>query len=260
MIALLLWLAAARAEEPAGAGAPGEAGQGAEPATGQPEPGGPTQRERLDQAVAVYLQGDVAGARSQLQALLGEGPTLSAEIRQEALVWLGDILYSEEGEGAARTVFLALIASDPAYVMDSFRHPPEVVRYFEALKAANRPPDPDPLIVEARPWPVTTLVPGGYYYYRQGRPGVGAALTTLQVGTLAASTVLYLELKGIPQELEPGQESEVARARALRTADWVIGVGGWLCFAVPVVYETARWNRELRLQAGAGGVQIEGTF
>lgn len=268
MIGLLLGLVlqAARAEEPSAADP-----DPADPADPAPAAPALSPEEQLQRAVEIYLSGEAGEARNQLQTLLGQGPDLSPAIRQEALAWLGDILYSEEGEAAARNVFLVLLAENPAYTLDSFRHPPEVVRYMERLQASMQPDVQPPTRQDpaaglpSRPWPALTLAPGGLYYFRQGRPAVGAALTTLQVGTLATSTVLYFELSTLPRELEIGQEAEIQRARTLRALNWAVGISGWLCVAVPVVYETAKWNRELRirsvqLQAGPGALQVAGTF
>ena len=265
MIGLLLGLGlhAALAEEPAAEPAP------AEPAPAEPVPAAepaPSPEEQLQRAVEIYLSGEVGEARIRLQTLLGQGPDLRPAVRQEALAWLGDILYSEEGEAAARNVFLVLLAENPVYALDSFRHPPDVVRYIEGLRATIQPPQQNPpTSLPARPWPALALAPGGLYYFQQGRPAVGAALTTLQVGTLATSTVLYFEISTLPRELEIGQEAEIQRARTLRALNWVVGISGWLCVAVPVVYETAKWNRELRLRSvqfrvGPGALQVEGTF
>ncbi|HND33599.1 MAG TPA: hypothetical protein PLA94_26550, partial [Myxococcota bacterium] len=92
-----------QAESPEGTAAP-EAGAapgteaGVQPAPAPVPPPTPTEaRQKLQEAVQHYLDGDATGARQMLSVLLGFGPDLEVNVRKEALVWLADILYSEEG-------------------------------------------------------------------------------------------------------------------------------------------------------------------
>lgn len=216
-------------------------------------------RKQLDAAVQLYLDGDAEAARKQIQGLLGYGPELEVSVRTDALVWLADILYSEEGEKAARNALEALLSEDPEYAMDSFAHPPELSRFFEQIKAergADSTPPPPPE-VKLRPFPVLIFLPGGVYYYVNGRPLVGAAITTLQVASLTGSAALYVQLSEFPEELLPSEEAEVQKARTLRALNWTLATAGWLSFAVPVLYESGRWGTErAQLSIGTNGQQI----
>ena len=156
-------------------------------------------RAALAQAVQRYLSGDAAGARAELQALLAAGQELDPATRRDALFWLGDLLYAEAGQGgpvAARNIFEALLAEAPDYTVDAFAHPPEVVAYFESLRAElSRPaPEPPELPRPAHPWPWQVLIPGGVGYFLDGRPVAGALVGGLQAVGLGVSIGTYAEL------------------------------------------------------------------
>jgi hypothetical protein len=222
-----------------------------------PLPGLEQDRAEVDAAIQQYLEGDPGGARNRLEQLLGRGPELEAGIRQDALAWLGDILYSEDGERAARTIFMALLAENPSYQLDAFQHPPEVVAYFESLRP---PPVVTQPLPELRPFPSMILAPGGMYYYLNGRPIAGATLTILQLGSLAGSAALYFELKSLPAEVKT--EADVQRAQTLRALNWSLAGVGWLSLTVPILVESSRWGVEQRAQVsmGPGGVVLSGSF
>lgn len=218
-------------------------------------------RAKLQEAVQHYLDGDATRARQILSALLGFGPDLEVNVRKEALVWLADILYSEEGEKAARNALEALLSEDPDYTMDSFAHPPELSRFFEQMKAerktvTNVPPPPPPP-QKLRPFPLLVFLPGGVYYYVNGQPWVGVTLSTVQVASVAGSAALFVQLSELPAEVEPTDEDQVSRARGLRALNWSIATAGWLSLAVPILVESGRWGTErARLSVGTDGKQI----
>ena len=254
-----------QAESPEGTAAP-EAGAapgteaGVQPAPAPVPPPTPTEaRQKLQEAVQHYLDGDATGARQMLSVLLGFGPDLEVNVRKEALVWLADILYSEEGEKAARNALEALLSEDPEYTLDSFAHPPELSRFFEQMKAERKvvvvaPPPPTQKL---RPFPLLVFLPGGVYYYVNGQPWVGVTLSTVQVASVAGSAALFVQLSELPAEVEPTDEDQVDRARGLRALNWTIATAGWLSLAVPILVETGRWGTErARLSVGTDGKQI----
>ncbi len=218
-------------------------------------------REKLQAAVQHYLDGDAARARQMLSTLLGFGPDLEVNVRKEALVWLADILYSEEGEKAARNALEALLSEDPDYTLDSFAHPPELSRFFEQMKAERKTvenvPPPPPPPPKLRPFPLLVFLPGGVYYYVNGQPWVGVTLSTVQVASVAGSAALFVQLSELPAEVEPTDEDQVNRARGLRALNWTIATAGWLSLAVPILVESGRWGTErARLSVGTDGKQI----
>lgn len=225
-------------------------------------------RAQLKAAVQEYVDGNAAEARQALQILLGQGPDLPADVRLEALAWLGDILYSEEGSKSARTAFEALLSENPKYILDSFQHPPEVVAYFETLRAqlaptTALPPVLPPITTPSTPpmFPSLILVPGGVYYYTQGRPGLGATLTVLQLGSLASSAVLYSQLVAMPDEVEVGDEALIQRSSRLRALNWVVAGTGWAALSVPILLETTQWGRaQVEFKASPTSIGVQGSF
>jgi hypothetical protein len=201
----------------------------------------------LDDAIATYLGGDPAGARDELRRVLATGPSLPPDIRNRALAYLGDILYSEEGPAAARDVFESLLLEAPDYQMDPFEHPPEVCRYFEELRGAVQPQKPPPLPRDREKWPALVLVPGGTYYFSKGQPVPGAIFGGLQVGGAAVSFATYLTISSAFNTNHAA--SDFQNVDRLIAVNRVAAGVGWLSYALPIVIETAAWDRRQRTLA-----------
>lgn len=226
----------------------------------------------LDEAVRAYAAGDPASARVQLQQLLALGPALDAGVRQAALAWLGDILYSEGVESAARNVFETLLAEAPDYPMDPFEHPQEVCTYFEKLRAeVVRPPPvpiglppispPDPDKPAPDPWPALLLAPAGVYYYTEGRLAAGLTVSSVQLTILGLSAYTFIRLENYPP-ITPGDADELARFNRLVNTNHIISFLQIPAYLLPIAVETAQWGkaRKVDLTVAPGGVGIQGTF
>ncbi|MDP2310021.1 MAG: hypothetical protein Q8P18_28645 [Pseudomonadota bacterium] len=154
-------------------------------------------RAGLGHAIQQYLAGNAPVARTELQALLARGPSLAPEVRREALLWLGDLLYAEGGANAARNVFETLLGEDPEYPIDRFAHSPEVVAFYESLRSAAAPPPllPSALDLEPTPWPWTVLLPAGVGYFIDEKPVAGAIVGGIQAAGFGVSLVTYVQLR-----------------------------------------------------------------
>jgi hypothetical protein len=226
-------------------------------------------RARLADAIQRYLAGDTPGARDELRALLAEGPTLPPDVRREAMAYLGDLLYAEQGEGAAKPIFESLLAEAPNFPMDPFKHPPEVCGYFEDLREARRVallpvPVPTP---EPTPFPLLALAPGGVHWFVDGKPLVGTLVLVAQAGTAAASIVTYAEiqdeLKSLPDgDFPEGGNERRAEFERLVWVNRAASTAFWVAYAAPVIVETTAWGaaRQVRLQVGPSSVAVTGTF
>lgn len=220
-------------------------------------------RQRLDDALRQYAQGDTAAARTALHGIIGEGTALPPDVRQAALAYLGDILFSEAGPDAAKPFFSALLAESPDYVMDPFEHPEPVCEYFESLRAARAPPPFVPPPVDPRataPW--MSLVPGGVYWFGTGRIGPGIAVAATQAGLLAVNLVLMTNRqadKGIP----PDDPEALAAWEARRLAQNLTAGAFYLSLVLPPAIEFSRWSAETptaTLSVGPGSLVVAGTF
>jgi hypothetical protein len=224
---------------------------------------------RLDAAIDLYLHGRPTEARSALEDLLADGRSLPPSVRQDALAFLGDILLSEEGDLAARTIFATLLAEAPLYQMDPFRHPPEVVHRFEELRREIVPPDlllpPVHLTRDDYPWTIT--LPGGVYYFQQRSAVPGLTVAALQAAGLGLSVWSRIQMQGLRRTvLDPdggirasGDLTGVYRARYERyyALNLVSGVVGWSAYLVPITVETVRWGGSAHPSVAVGPTSVE---
>ncbi len=228
----------------------------------------------LTHAVQRYLDGDAAGARSELQALLALGPDLPAEVRREALLWLGDLLFAEGGAGAARNVFETLLDEAPDYPIDPVAHSPEVVAYFESVRRAlaepppdQLPPDEDPpeLEPEREPWPWRSVVPFGVGYFVDKKPAAGVLIGGLQLVGLGVSAALYVDLSNKYPQGGKFPEEQAADLEAFNREAWInrsFAAAGVLSYLAPIAIETGAWSgkRRLTMAVGPTTVTLSGSF
>lgn len=215
-------------------------------------------RGALNHAIQQYLAGNAPAARTELQALLARGPTLAPNVRREALLWLGDLLYAEGGPNAARNVFETLLGEAPDYPIDRFAHSPEVVAYFEEMRAALAPPPPDPpeldpdLDLRRGPWPWTVLLPGGVGYFIDKKPVAGAIVGGIQAAGFGLSLATYVQLReSYPLQLVDSQPPDgqfpeehperLAEFNTLLMVNRVSASAAVLAYLLPIPIETGLW-------------------
>ena len=226
--------------------------------------------ERLARATDAYLQGDAARARALLQTLLADGPSLPALVRREALAYLGDILYSEQGAEASRSVFESLLRESPDYRMDPYVHPAPVCAWVETVRADVRSRvAPGAAVVVAGPvdaraaptpaFPVEALLPGGVHLFRAGRPRAGSALAALQLGGFVLSAVTRARIDDAFASREDDPDAVARLVWVNRGAAAV----AWVAWGVPAAVEIVRWSggrRAAAVRVEAGAMRVEGTF
>jgi len=244
------------------------------PAPEPPAPGEVPPNEALQAAIDAYLDGRPQDARRALQELLARGPSVPAEVRRDALAYLGDILLSEQGEAAARSVFEALLADAPAYQMDPFRHPPEVVRAFEAVRRTVVPPTGTPTVRPVRdadPYPWMVALPAGAWYFKERRVVPGLLVATAQGAGLGLSVWSRGEMQALQEEVErreiaPGEDTGgtwKGRYDRLRVINALAFTAGWAGYFVPLTVETVRWGASgasAQVGVGPGSVRVVGRF
>lgn len=230
--------------------APPEAAQQAPDSAAAQAPAAAAASHRVDAAVSLYLAGETAQARRILQGVLVDGATLPPRVRQDAMAWLGDIQFAEQGIAAAQSALAALLAENPDYPMDPLVHPPEFCEAFERLRADVRTAAPQPRRVPY-PWPIA--IPFGVGYFLDGRPMTGVAFGSVQLAGLVTSFAIEAQLQHIRADgIPPGDDDAAARYLRLRTGGEVAGALGWSAWVVPLVVESARWSAERRAPAVTG--------
>ncbi len=223
-------------------------------------------RAQLDAAIQLYLQGAPQEARAHLQTVLARGPALPTSVRVDALAYLGDILYSEQGPEASRSVFQALLREAPDYRLDPFAHPAVVCAWLETVRADLRAAAlPRPPAAPARaPFPTLALLPGGVHAFAAGRTVEGATLATLQATGLVVSIVTRASIDRAFQE-KPDDKDAVVRTIWWNRGSVALGWGAW---AIPLAVETVRWQRAGARTATVGlsatvspnGIALRGSF
>lgn len=225
-------------------------------------------RAALGHAIQQYLAGNAPEARTELQVLLARGPSLAPEVRREAMLWLGDLLFAEGGPDAARNVFETLLSEAPRYPIDRFAHAPEVVAFFESLRAPMlaRPVEPQPRAPE--PWPWMVLLPGGIGFFVDEKPLAGAVVGGLQAASLGLSIATYVELQrtypdgGQFMEEDPERLEKLATFKTLVTVNRVSVSAAALAYLLPIPIETGVWagRRRLTMYVGPTTVTFAGQF
>jgi tetratricopeptide (TPR) repeat protein len=226
---------------------------------------------QLEEAARRYQFGERDAARGMFAALVID-ETAPANVRQEARVYLGELLYVAGDREEARRFFEQVLQQDPTYEVDAFRHPPEVVGFFNYVRAYHTaPPDPGPDPLPPAPTlvppsPVSAMMGHGVYHLRYGKPGRGVLYLGLQGGFLAADAVLWAGLL-TDRSYREGDEAERQRLNRNRTLTGVMAAGYWGTWLVSAVDANVHWRRvegpaRARAAAGLGlpPVQVRGTF
>ncbi|MBU8895903.1 hypothetical protein KRR26_09820 [Corallococcus sp. M34] len=211
----------------------------------------------LDLARAAYESGDLAQARTQLEALLYplslEGDALEAEAH---LLLAATYHAQEDPRRAENEVVRGLAAVEGPVRLDPLQYPPDFIAFVERVRtaqaeriaalaverrprlipesrpvasAANGATSPKGVTPAAMPAPSRAwyLAPLGVGHFRHGRPAAGTALAVTQGVCLAvsgASLGTALAMRGPDGRYSA---AEASTARALNVA-WVAGAYAFL--------------------------------
>lgn len=229
VLAVVGWLAAAQAQETPSTPAGATAGPVQEDATdaGATGVGLAARRLQLREAVQRYQLGEFEAALASLADLV-VAPDISEPLRREARVYMAELLLTQGDREGAELFFRKVLSEDRTVELDPFRHPPDVIGFFQYVKAKldAEAPAPKPLgpVVVAPPPPAprapwTTAVPFGVYHFSQGRPVGGTAWFLTHVGLVGTSAVTLTLLatdNGAPAELQRFDDY-----LAVRRTNWV---------------------------------------
>jgi len=242
-----------------------------------PEDGGMTHEARMQQAVRYYQLGERVEARHVLAALVVDAG-ISLELRQQARVYLAEILLVDGNTAEARGFLEQVLLAEPDFVIDRFRHTPEVAGEFDYVKAllAKPPPDgnPDPPPDPPQPivltMPMSVWSPFGRYHFANGRAGRGLVYLTGVTGSAVASS--FLHALWIADRSHETPEEEAA-LRGRRRAQWIstgVFYGFW---GASVIDAQVHWRKNsvnLRVQPSVGfapgadgatpALRVAGTF
>ena len=169
-----------------------------------------TDTERLAAAVRTYQSGE-AGKAQRLLATFVNDPNVSSEsLRQQARVYLGEVLYLRQSEEEARRVFETVLSVDPGYVMDPFKHPPDVCGFFETIRAYIRPMNLPEETAPAPPPPRSAYIGFGIYHFQHDEKRLGTAFAITQ------TTFATISLAGFARLLDDRQYSTQEEKRTIQ--------------------------------------------
>jgi hypothetical protein len=216
---LALLVAGAAAQSPAPEPSPSAASPADDPVPAPP-------RQRLEDAIRAYQAGRAAEARIALAMLINEPADIPADLRQDARVYLGEVLYVAGEEDAAFRTFEQVLVEDSTYRIDPFRHPPDVCGFFEVVRAstvglAPPPPVPAPAALPASAW-----VGFGVYQRGHGRPGRANAFLAGQA-LLGAGSILAFGLLVADRRYLEDDPAELRQLQVLRAVQWASTAGFW---------------------------------
>lgn len=225
------------------------------------------ERARLDHAIELYIAGESAQARNELLVIVLDPTLADSALQREARVWLGEVQYAMGELQAAEDTFRAALAYQPDLVLDPFVHPPDVVAFFDAVRATAQvqvpvppfPTDPD------RPSWLVLAAPGGIQFYN-GQPVLGA-LTGGTVGGLGAVT-LGMRLWLRAQDEDPDRRGvqiydDPDRVRTLRTfraVENTLGFAALGVWGIGMVQGVLHSELKAELVVGPTGAAVEVRF
>lgn len=182
------------------------------------EPGPTTTVQDLDAALEVYLSGDLAGARADIRRLTRLPDFEASERREEALIYLAEIEYYLGEREAAWSTCQRLVQLSPDYRVDPFVHPPELVAFFDSVRAASLATQAPSTSTDRAAIPAWALfLPGGIQLH-QDQDALGILAITGVGGLAASSAGLYTALKRYDLDLQrPG--IQVTSTEDLQRAD-----------------------------------------
>jgi len=224
-----------------------------------PAPSVSGEESPLDSALEIYLDGDLAEARDALLRIVNDPELEDEALLQEARIWLGEVQYFLGEKEAARSTFRTVLLVRRGYRMDPFVHPPEVVAFFDSVRAEVDTVGPGPGPVPRSTPPIHAFLwPGGLQLHN-GRPGA-AALTAATV-TGSAAAVGGLRFFIVRQDVDPdtfgvqiyeGDDDRLRQVKQARAAQFGVSAVAATLWISTTVGGTSRAIRPTMTPGGLG--------
>lgn len=238
----------------------------------------PSPQARLEFAINAYIQGDLITARDTLVLLVTDPEVTDPALLREARLWLGEIQYTLGELQAAEKTYQAVLLREPELRLDPYKYPPEVIAFFDAVRAAleaqTPPPNPQGAVVTPgpppRPGALLIATPGGLQLHN-GQRGLGV-LTLTSVGALGLGSLgmrLWLlsldedpQTRGVQMEVPIDQvEAMEVRLNTIRAVENTLGFTALGVWGAAVLQGALRMETQLgptpaELQVGPGGAAL----
>lgn len=243
-------------ESPASA-TTGEDGQQPAPEAEPPElPRIQTPAEKLEEAVLNY-QTNRHGLAMQQLAILSIDPDIDASVRQDARVYLGELLYIQGDTEGAKQLFEQVLIEDSGYEIDRFRHPPDVCGHFEYVRTYIVPTStPTPPAMVIRPLPPAGYAPFAVYQFKHTTSSRWP-LFLGQIGFGVSSAALFGVLLSNRSYLETDTAAQ-QRVTALRATQFTATAGFYGIWLLSGLEARRHWRVNLAVQPATEGVSFIG--
>jgi tetratricopeptide (TPR) repeat protein len=217
--------------------------------------------ERLSEAIQAYQRGDRETALAVLSELANDPAIQGTDARLQALIYLGEVHFVQGNEQWARQFFEQVIKTDPRYVLDPFRHPPDVASFFHQVKLTMDLSGLEPEPIPIRP-PRNAWSPLAIYHFKQGRTGRAWLYGGTQVIAGTSSIILASillgkhdwSIGGIPYE--EGDSEALASIQRLQQANLVSFLGFYGAWGLSVVDAQRHWQAR-RLEASQSALPAQ---
>jgi hypothetical protein len=168
------------------------------------------QHAQLQEARHRFEQGDYKAATSLLRPLIDLDVFSDAADRNEALRLYGVASFLDGRRGDAEGAFTALLAHDSEARLEAALYPPEVVSFFDAIRA-RREAELARTARRARKHFLLTLVPFGVGQFQNQQPRKGWLLLGGEALLLSTATITFLVLHEGEQQGHTFSDTDTAR-------------------------------------------------
>lgn len=198
----------------------------------------------LDEAIRYYHSGDRASAMQKLLSLsYNEGASI--QLRQQANVYIGEIMYIQGDKESAQRLFEQVLKMDKDYRIDRFRHPPDVCSFFDFVKSYVNIPEP-PKTEEPTETriPISAYFPYGLYHLQHGAPwkGYGHLAAQTITSTTSIGLLIYLSSNNTYTQGDADKKASLERLVLVQRASTILFYGLW---ATSVFDAQQHWKFQL---------------
>jgi len=218
------------------------------------ENGPMTPQVRLEHAVRLYQTGHAEEAQATLARLANDPAPIDEALRQQARLYLGEVLYLQQNKEEARRLFEAILQRDADFVIDPFQHPPDVCGFFETVRAYMRP-TLEKVVTNVPAGPVPRTPASAYYGFgiyqmQHGNKRLGTAMA---VGQTAMAVLSIASFGGLLDNRAWKNENELQALRAKRALQWGTTAGFYSLWVWGTVNASRHWRANVHLQPPESG-------
>lgn len=203
--------------------------------------------ERFSLGTQLYHSGDINSALKVFIELANEA-SIPLSLKQEARVYIAELHYVSGSKEKAQGFFEQIVASDPEYQIDRFKHPPDVCGLFDFVKTYHKPniDVSSYTTTSPRPFPVKGYSPLAIYQLQHQPLPKGLILTSLQIGAATTSITTYVQLRNDHSYTRGDQAKKALLDRRL-SVQRISTVAFYSLWAASVFDAQRHWNLNLSL-------------